>query len=215
MTEEKGLLAALEDFCMSAECAAGCDEGVSEDVAYSEVLSFGGSALASSYMKAQHAIAAYKARPVAPASAVEALREAVSLAIADASYHLAKYRPHVLEALTAALTAQAHPAGDDALRGAMDRAIEKAKADGASSEDIATHWLAYNYLEAALATHPQPDEAQAQSSEGAAVAWMYERNGTGAIFDRRKPDYTSPVMGFTETPLYAHPAPASDRKVVK
>lgn len=43
----------------------------------------------------------------------------------------------------------AEPVG---MREAMERAVAKAKADGASEEDIAVHWLAYNYLEAALAT---------------------------------------------------------------
>lgn len=50
------LLEALQDFCLSAECAAGCDEGVDPDTAYSEILSFAGSALASSYDKARAAI---------------------------------------------------------------------------------------------------------------------------------------------------------------
>jgi tetratricopeptide (TPR) repeat protein len=48
---------ALEDFCKSAECAAGCSEGVSQDDAYSEILSFAGSALAASYARARAALA--------------------------------------------------------------------------------------------------------------------------------------------------------------
>lgn len=51
------LLEALEDFCLSAECAAGCDESASDDEMYSEILSFGGSTLASSYSTARHVIA--------------------------------------------------------------------------------------------------------------------------------------------------------------
>ncbi|WP_311270880.1 hypothetical protein [Sphingobium sp. WCS2017Hpa-17] len=47
---------ALEEFCQSAECAAGCDEGCSEDDAYSEILSFAGSALAVSYAAARAAL---------------------------------------------------------------------------------------------------------------------------------------------------------------
>lgn len=43
----------LRDFCLSAECAAGVDEGASEDVAESEIMSFAGSALAVSYSKAR------------------------------------------------------------------------------------------------------------------------------------------------------------------
>lgn len=43
----------LEDMCASLECAAGCDEGVAEDQAYSEILSWGGSAVASSYASAR------------------------------------------------------------------------------------------------------------------------------------------------------------------
>ncbi|MET0363009.1 MAG: hypothetical protein ABW169_00005 [Sphingobium sp.] len=44
-----------------------------------------------------------------------------------------------------------------------------------------------------------------QSSEAGAVAWMYERNGVKVLHETRKPNYTTPAMGFTETPLYAHP----------
>ena len=43
----------LRDFCLSAECAAGVDEGASEDVEESEIMSFAGSALAVSYSKAR------------------------------------------------------------------------------------------------------------------------------------------------------------------
>jgi len=50
------LRAALKDFCKSAECAAGCDESVSQDEAYSQILSFAGSALAVSYARARAAL---------------------------------------------------------------------------------------------------------------------------------------------------------------
>lgn len=46
----------LEDMCASLECAAGCDEGVTKDQAYSEILSWGGSAVASSYASARQEI---------------------------------------------------------------------------------------------------------------------------------------------------------------
>lgn len=42
-------------------------------------------------------------RLTASTEAERAVREAVKIAVADASYHLKKYRPHVLEALQAAL----------------------------------------------------------------------------------------------------------------
>lgn len=51
------LLEALAEARLSIECAAGCDEGVGEEVAYSEILSFGGSSLASAYSKVVAAIA--------------------------------------------------------------------------------------------------------------------------------------------------------------
>lgn len=37
------------------------------------------------------------------------------------------------------------------------------------------------------------------------VAWMYERNGCYVLKKNRTPEYTSPVMGHTEIPLYAEP----------
>lgn len=51
------LLDALADFCLSAESAAGCIDGASHDENYSEILSFAGSALASSYDKARGILA--------------------------------------------------------------------------------------------------------------------------------------------------------------
>ena len=51
------LVEALRDFCISAECAAGCVEDVTEDDAYSEILSFAGSALGVSYLNARKALA--------------------------------------------------------------------------------------------------------------------------------------------------------------
>lgn len=46
------------------------------------------------------------AAPPAPAVAVKALQDAVKLTVQDAAFHLKKYRPHCLEALEAALSAQ-------------------------------------------------------------------------------------------------------------
>lgn len=47
----------LEDLRLSIECAAGCDEGVDADTASSEVMSFGGSALAAAYDRIVAALA--------------------------------------------------------------------------------------------------------------------------------------------------------------
>lgn len=47
---------ALEDFCLSAECAAGCDEGVSPDTASSEIMSAMGSAMSVSYDRARQSL---------------------------------------------------------------------------------------------------------------------------------------------------------------
>ena len=44
--------------------------------------------------------------------------------------------------------------------------------------------------------------------EAEPVAWMYERNGCFVLKKNRTPEYTTPVMGHTETPLYAHPPAA-------
>lgn len=45
------MTALLEEIRIAIESAAGCDEGVAPDIAYSEILSFGGSALAVTYDK--------------------------------------------------------------------------------------------------------------------------------------------------------------------
>ena len=42
------------------------------------------------------------------------------------------------------------------------------------------------------------------------VAWMYERSGVRVFHEKRQIDYTKPALGFTETPLYAHPPAAPD-----
>ncbi len=51
------LVAALGDMCLSAECAAGCDEGIAPDAAHSEILSAFGSAMAASYSAARATLA--------------------------------------------------------------------------------------------------------------------------------------------------------------
>jgi len=56
-----------------------------------------------------------------------------------------------------------------------------------------------NLLNAALTDH---------QSAGEPVAWMYERNGVRVLHEKHKPDYVTPAMGYTETPLYAAPQPA-------
>lgn len=35
------------------------------------------------------------------------------------------------------------------------------------------------------------------------VGWLYSQNHVVAFHQSRKPDYTTPVMGFTETPLFS------------
>lgn len=51
MDEIRKALADVKDIRRSIECAAGCDAGTPHDIAYSEVLIFGGTALASAYDK--------------------------------------------------------------------------------------------------------------------------------------------------------------------
>jgi hypothetical protein len=52
-----GVREALGDFCLSAECAAGVNEGATEDEAASEIMSSMGSAMAVSYTNARAALA--------------------------------------------------------------------------------------------------------------------------------------------------------------
>ncbi|MEJ7933468.1 hypothetical protein WG907_04250 [Sphingobium sp. AN558] len=104
----------------------------------------------------------------------------------------------------------AHPAGDDGIKAAL-------------ADPVAVH---ANMLRGTIA---RPDvrsmihiygETAVRNAlpavEGEAVAWMYEAvTGSGAVtFYKTRSEYMarqSPPHGeWTETPLYAHPAPASD-----
>lgn len=51
------LRVALKEFCTAAECAAGCNEGGSEDEATSEIMSAMGSAMTVAYNRARHLLA--------------------------------------------------------------------------------------------------------------------------------------------------------------
>lgn len=55
-SREDALREALEGFCNSSECAAGCDEGANEDTAFSEILSSMGSAMGLAYINARAAL---------------------------------------------------------------------------------------------------------------------------------------------------------------
>lgn len=57
----------------------------------------------------------------------------------------------------------------------------------------------YDDVTATLRTAADPEPAGAQE----VVAWMYERNGVKVFKEVRAANYTSPAMGFTETPLAA------------
>ena len=77
--QQNALAAALEELCLSVECAAGVDEGASHDVASSEIMSAMGSAVAVSYDKARQALASNN--PAAVEGQGEKARDAVIAAI--------------------------------------------------------------------------------------------------------------------------------------
>jgi len=195
MTEEKGLLAALERIADAAEKGEQGSGGLGR--------------------MARDAVAAYKARPVAPASADEVLRPALLDHYPQGVWHqqdggyagscvcghlfagriLWEARSAWADHVIAALTAQAHPAGDGAARGLEKLGPGEFYVDGdkfdlifrpgggcyAGDDQIVARMAcgetAYylpsvvaRLLNNALATHPRPDEAQVQSGEGEAVA---------------------------------------------
>lgn len=64
-------------------------------------------------------------------------------------------------------------------------------------------WMQFPDSEYVSHSTPRPSPTDVRE----AVAWMYERNGCYVLKKNRTPEYTTPVMGHTETPLYATPTP--------
>lgn len=77
LTGDVGMRALVEEFCLAMEYAAGCDEGVDEDTAASEIMSWAGAPMSVAYTKARAALT-----PSPLTDAPDAVREALEKCIA-------------------------------------------------------------------------------------------------------------------------------------
>jgi len=122
------------------------------------------------------------------------MREAIKLTIADASYHLKKYRPHCLEALTTALSAAPASPIPISVNGAGERDVER----HLSHETVCGFRVAA-YRE----THPE---------HGAKYGHSYSEHWSTP--NTRHPDVKVERL-FTEDQLRAALSPALDNTAVE